>query len=171
MQAINSISQTVTLINELKVLFAKDYHNIHKIQILIKDRAKTSLFFDKLLIVVQKCEKKRGEKMDQQINFLDQLKSFKSLIEENLKSPTKNHGILDVLDDHLSALRVDYKKIRDYVQTLEDINVKIKKKLDKNNPGDQIARLIIHGIEKKIPNRFTSTRKARNHRVVKRHSK
>lgn len=145
------MGKTLEVLRELNNIFSNDYSEKEKLTRLIEDLAYVKRLLDKLFNVIKRYEK-QGENIDQQINFLKQLIKFKNLIEENITKSIQNHNIVLIIDDYISAIREDYKIIRNFVQTLEDINSKIEKKGSKSKDKSKIGNLIIRGVEEKMPN-------------------
>ncbi|CAF4185592.1 unnamed protein product, partial [Rotaria sordida] len=146
-----STSETLRVVEELMKMFSDNYSGREKLKVLISNIASAQSLFLKLRSVIVKYEK-HGENIDEHINFLNQLKKFKILIEENLIKSIQNHDITLIIGDYLSAIREDYKLIRNYVQTLDEINQKIKKQISNGKNKKKIGDLIIRGVEDKIPN-------------------
>ena len=146
-----SNSKTETLISKLQEIFSENYEEKKKLELFVEDIINIRKLFQKLKEVVERFEK-RGGMVDNQVDFFKQLDTLKNLIEENIKKSTQPHGVIELLTHYLSAIREDYKIIRDSVQTLDDINKKIQRKLDKKLDKNKIAKLLIRGVEEKMPN-------------------
>lgn len=146
------LSETSKIVNELKRIFSNNSNELEKI---INNIEKEKRLFEKLDTALIKYENK-GKKADELTNFKRELQTIKTLIEDNVGQLRKKREIILVIEDFLSAIRQDYRIIRDYVQTLEDINLKIQSKLDnKQNEKIKIGFLISRGIEEKLPNNIT----------------
>ena len=72
--------------------------------------------------------------------------------EQVVKSAGVLYDIVVIIDDYISAIREDYKIIRNHIQTLDDINMRIEKKISKTKDKNKIGYLIIRGVEEKMPN-------------------
>ncbi|CAF0846537.1 unnamed protein product [Didymodactylos carnosus] len=145
------MSETLTVVKEIENLLCDNYSRKEKVKRIIRNIEYVKLLFTKLSTVIVKYGK-RGKNIDEEKSFLHQLTLFKKLIEENVEESKQHCGIILVLDDCVSAIREDYKIIRNYVQTLKDINAKIKKKAEKNTEKNKIGQLIIRAVEEKMSN-------------------
>ena len=142
----SSTSQTLILINELKSLFS-DESIEKKLRIAIKNISYIHRLFGKLLHVIDQYHK-QGKHIDQWTDLSIHLTNCKQLINENLQNSER----ISTLEECLFTIREHYRSIRNNVQTLENINAKIDKKLQGKKHKTEIGQLIVRGIDEKIPN-------------------
>jgi hypothetical protein len=141
-------------LNDLIQLFKNDSNKLN-LQKIILNLDKAESLFNKLLRVIGLFAMDKENALSKQINFFNELLQFKKLVEENMNKLEKNNQFIKLIDDYLSAIRIDYKKIRNKVQTLQDINIKLSKKLAKAHPDRvKIADLLVRAINEKIPNQI-----------------
>jgi hypothetical protein len=154
-----SKSKSFEIVKKLLDIFTNENNNypkqLDKLKKIIKNIEDTSKLFGKLLNLIKECEN-QCESIHKQNDFENQLEKFKNLIEDSINNSTQSDDILRIINDFISAIGEDYKKIRDYIQTLDEINFKIDNKLIKKKLTfrSDVAQLLKRGVDK-IPNRIT----------------
>jgi len=148
----SSYEQTVVLLRQLQSILADKSIN-KKVQNLIKNLTQTQQLFKKLLNVIEQLnQQQQQQNIDKLESISKELIHLKQLLDENLNKITVNSKITSSFNECLLTIREQYRIIRNHVQTLEQINEKINRKILKNKHKNEIGQLIVRAINEKISN-------------------
>ena len=141
------------VLTDLNGIFSESNVNNSKLEKIVKRLVEHRKHLSAYLELCKVCERLETQpQLRQSLNetVLKRLIDFKELILETVKTTELNTNTMRHVEIYLLIIRRDYKLVRDEMQTLNDLNVKLKKWLEKK-ALHKIGELLKRGIIDKMP--------------------